>query len=93
MARYIANPTYLDVNILCDTDTAIPLPNPNTGGGPLAIGAEFQVVDNNLSATANHITITGPIGSTSPTVTSTISTNGGSQTFIWMGNAYTLGIT
>jgi hypothetical protein len=84
--------SYLDNIILCDTDIAIPLPNPLAGGGPLAVGAEFQVVDNMLTAAAHNITITGPIGSISPTATATITTNGGSQTFVWTGGSYTAAI-
>jgi hypothetical protein len=89
MARYQTKDSYNDVMILADTDTAIPLPNPLAGGGPLALGTEFDVVDNLLTAAAHNIVVSGPIAGASGTAT--INANGGSLSFIWMGNAYCLG--
>lgn len=90
MARFQQMDTYLNVLVYSDTDGNVILPNPLRGGGPLAIGASFTVIDNLGTAATSHITPVGPVGGGGTSGTA-ISANYGRATMIWNGSYYTQG--
>lgn len=72
--------------VLCDTDTAITIPNGAPTGEPHAIGLKYWVLDNMGTGGTSTITVTFPIGTT--TTTASISANYGSQTLVWGGQGF-----
>jgi hypothetical protein len=73
--------------IFADADTTITIPNgPNLGGQPVALGYQYLIVDNNGTAGAHNIAISGPInGGTSGT---SITTNYANAILRWVGTTF-----
>jgi hypothetical protein len=86
MAHMQPTDRYQEQIIFADADTTVKIQDPTSGGGPLAIGFVFKVVDNNGKAGTTNIALSGPInGGTTGT---SITTNYGAATLTWIGNTF-----
>jgi len=90
MSRYQpSTDRYLMALIFADADQRVPLPDPLHGGGPLAIGVTYRLIDNLGTAATSNITPVGPIDNS--TTGTAISTAFGTATFTWDGSTYIQG--